>query len=259
MIKKLFAAALFCAFIFTFQTSAKAFYPPAQNERFVIRAMQQIAAAQYTYNATDGNGNYGTFADLERVGFIDSALASGFKYGYVFAMQTVASYPNHPATFTVTATPQRYGKIGRTSFYIATSGTIRGADKHGATAAADDPIIENLCLPNEECAIGYLRGFYGAELTYQSSFGNGNYGSLSQLAAAGLIGELLARGYANGYNFTITVSRTTDQQTSFSVSAVPQVYGTSGVRSFYIATDGIIHAADKHGEPATADDPVLEY
>ena len=222
--------------------------------------MQQIAAAQFTYNATDGNGNYGTFTDLERMEFIDSALASGFKYGYVFAMQTVAFSPNHPATFTVTATPQRYSKIGRISFYISTSGTIRGADKHGAIANADDPIIENLCLPNEECAISNLRNISSAEYTYQANEGNGNFGTLNQLAAAYLVSELLARGYANGYNFAVTTTaQTNNNPATFKISAVPITYGATGFRSFYIDENGVIHAADKHGAPATADDPVLEY
>ncbi len=259
MIKKLFAAALFCAVLFTFQTSAKAFYPPAQNERFAIRTLQTLHSAEITYQATAGNGEFGSLNSLSVFNLIDTVLASGNKYGYRFVIEKTGRTANAPATFTITATPQRYGKTGRQSFYIATSGDIRGADKRGALATADDPILENICLPNEECTISNLRRLYGAEVTYQSTYGNGNYGTLNQLAAVGFVNELLARGYANGYNYTIAFTpRTATSEATFSISAVPITYGVTGFRSFYIATDGVIRGADKQGEPATADDPVIE-
>lgn len=260
MIKKLFAAALFCALISAFQTSAKAFYPPAHNERFAVRTLQTLHSAEVTYQATAGNGNFGSLANLLQANLIDAATASGNKNGYHFVVQTTAMNGNTPANFSITATPQRYRKTGRKSFYINTSGVMRGADKDGLPATADDPIIENLCLPNEECTISSIRTLHSAEVTYQATYGNGSFGTLNQLAAVGLVNELLARGYANGYNHTIAFTpRTTTSEATFSISAVPIAYGVTGFRSFYIATDGVIHAADRHGEPATADDPVIEY
>lgn len=260
MIKKLFAAAMFCALTAVFQTPAKAFYPPAQNERFVIRALQQISGAQHTYISTAGNGNFGRFSDLRHFNLIDAALAGGYKNGYTFTMEIVnQSSPTNLSIFRVTATPRRYRKSGRRSFYIATDGVIRGADKNGAAATANEPQIEDYCLPNEECTVANLRTLYGAEATYQATYGNGGFGTLNQLAAGGLVNEFLARGYANGYNFTITlIAQTNNSPASFSISAVPITYGGTGFRSFYIDFQGIIHAADKQGAPATTDDPVIE-
>ncbi|MCY7376443.1 MAG: DUF2950 family protein [Pyrinomonadaceae bacterium] len=114
-------------------------------------------------------------------------------------------------------------------------------------------------LQNERFVARTMRVLHSAQVTYSATTGNGNYGSLSQLRAVYLINELLARGYANGYNFTITtVARTNNNEASFNVSAVPQIYGTTGIRSFYIDTSGVIYGADKHGEPANADDPPIQ-
>jgi hypothetical protein len=43
------------------------------------------------------------------------------------------------AGFTLAATPIKYGNDGRRSFFLDSSGTLRGADKNGAVATADDP------------------------------------------------------------------------------------------------------------------------
>ncbi len=262
MIKKLSAFVFFCALTLTFSLStfANSSSPSARNEKFIVRTLQTLHSAEVTYQATSGNGNFGSLSDLRQANLIDAATASGDKYGYRFVVLTTAGTGNAPANFTLTATPQRYRKTGRKSFYISVSGVIRGADKNGELADSNDPIIENLCLPNEDCTISNLRILHRAEVTYAVTSGNGNFGTLNQLAAAGLINELLARGYANGYDLTVAFTpRTITSEATFSISAVPTTYGVTGVRSFYIATDGVIHAADRQGAPATADDPAIEY
>ncbi len=245
MIKKLYAAALFCALLSAanIQTFAKNYYPYLFNERFAVQKTIKIMVAEVTYEATSGNGNFGSLNDLRQADLIDPAAASGRKYGYDFVVQTTAQTNNTPAALIVTATPQFYRKTGRKSFYIDTSGILRGADKNGAPADGSDPIIE-ICAPHEQCTISNLRTLHSAEITLAATSNNGNYGSLSRLQAAGLINSQLATGSASGYNFTIVYAdRTADRDAYFSISAVPQIYGTSGVRLFYIATDGVIHAA----------------
>lgn len=271
MLKKLTVITLFCfltigvnyqinaAITYKSAKSTAANYPYIQNERFAILALRTLHSAEVTYSNVYSNGNYGSLDNLRQLNLIDAALATGDKYGYHFVIQTTAGGENNPATFTITATPQRYGKTGRKSFYIGTFGVFHGADKHGAIATADDPILENLCSPNEECTISSIRTLHSAEYTYQATLGNGNFGTLNQLAAANLVSELLARGYANGYNFSVAFTvQTNNNPATFTISAVPITYGVTGFRSFYIATDGVIHATDKRGEPATADDPVIE-
>lgn len=230
------------------------------NEAFVLRSMRTLHGAQATYQATEGNGNFGSLQNLRQMGFIDEALASGSKYGYTFVVTVVPhSPPSMPATFTVTATPRVYRKTGFRSFFIATDGVLRGADKQGASADENDPEIdvESSCPSgNEQCTFSALRTLHGAEATYQATSGNGNYGSLAQLRSARLISQTLASGSANGYNFIVTfVIQTENVPASFQISAVPQVYGTTGILSFFIATDGIIHCADRNGAPADENDP----
>lgn len=271
MLKKLFVIALFCfftigvnhqinaAFAFNSTKPTAAIYPYIQNERFAILALQTLHSAEVTYSNVYSNGNYGSLNNLRQLNLIDAALATGDKYGYHFVIETVAGTGTTPANFIITATPKIYRKTGRKSFHIGTSGIIRGADKNGAPANANDPIIENQCLPNEDCTISNMRTLHSAEVTYQATLGNGDYGTVSQLYTANLISELLARGYANGYRFTITtVARTNNTEASFIITAVPINYGVTGTRSFYIDTSGIIRGTDKNGAPATADDPPIE-
>ncbi|MEP6705313.1 MAG: DUF2950 family protein [Acidobacteriota bacterium] len=44
---------------------------------------------------------------------------------------------------------------------------------------------------------------------------------------------------------------------SFKIFATPQVYGVTGVKSFFIATDGVIRGADRQGGHADEDDPPI--
>lgn len=232
--------------------------PRTFNERFIVRAMVEIVGAQATYQATYGNGNFGSFADLERASFIDSALASGSKYGYTFVMSSTAYSAGASSRFNVTATPQRYAKTGRRSFYQDESGEVRGGDKNGDLATSADPVIDT-CPAGEVCAIQALRTLHGAEITYQATSGYPNFGSLSQLAGLSLIRTSWASGIVSGYNFTVTFVDYASGvvPASFKITAVPQTYGSTGVRSFFLATDGVIHGADKGGLPADENDPTL--
>ncbi len=233
--------------------------PRRQNEAMVLRSLRTLHSAQATFQATEGNGNYGSLQDLYQMGFIDEALASGTKYGYTFVV-TIAPHspPSTPATFSITATPRIYRKTGLRSFFISGDGVLRGGDRQGVPANGNDPEIdaEFSCSGNEQCTIFGLRTLNGAQATYQATVGSGNFGSLAQLRSAGLITQALASGMANGYSYTvIIVGQTQNVPASFRISAVPQIYGTSGVRSFFIATDGVLRCADRNGEPADESDP----
>ena len=235
-----------------------------KHEKLVIRSLKTIHGAQMTYSATNGNGQYAvTLEALRRAGFIDSVLASGYKYGYSYAMSVMPSSPSTAATFVVTATPQRYPKNGRRSFFIDTSREIHGGDKNGIAATASDPYIESCALwgnaDNEKCTIQAMRTLHGAEMTYSSTYGNGNYGSLSQMGNAGLLPQTLATGLIHGYSFTVTfVIGTQTEPATFKISAVPQIYRTTGVLSFFMDTSGVLRGADKYGRPATENDPLIE-
>lgn len=75
------------------------------------------------------------------------------------------------------------------------------------------------------------------------------YGTIPELVAAG---KLNRAPDGLGYTFTLTVAP--DGQ-SYTVSAVPEVYGPNGQRSFFLDQSGVTRAANHGGAPATASDP----
>jgi hypothetical protein len=267
MSKKFLGVLFFSMLAFCFQATARTTYKNnrytyIQNERFTVRALQTLHAAQMTYQATGGNGNYGSFSDLHQAQLIDSVLASGFKYGYVFQIFTVVRVGTTPAAFYATATPVSYRKTGRRSFFINETGETRGADKNGAAATVSDPII-NVCqelgYSNERCAIADLRILHSAQMTYSATIGNGNYGNFQQLYAANLISLTLAIGSRHGYNFACsTIDATSVTPAFFALRATPTFYGVTGRRSFYIDVSGVLRGADKNGAPADENDPPIQ-
>lgn len=103
---------------------------------------------------------------------------------------------------------------------------------------------------NEGSAISSLRTIMSAEMTYQATTGRGRYGTLTELAQAGLIDAELASGRKNGYRFSVVLS-----ESDFGVHANPQSYGSGGRRSFFTNSTGVIRAADKRGIDASNLDP----
>ena len=110
---------------------------------------------------------------------------------------------------------------------------------------------------NEGAAQSSLRTLHAAEATYQATRGAGNFGTLSELAAEGLIDSKLATGTKSGYKFTVELTTNDMNYPGFAVVGVPMTYGGvegSGVRSFYIDETGVIRGDDKFGRPATKED-----
>ena len=123
-------------------------------ERNAIAAMRKVAGALKSYQTAYGNlpetleqlgapGQGG--ASPEMAGLLDSDLAKGLAGGYRLRYSIVPasgeeneSERNKAAGFMLAATPVVYGKDGRRSFLLDASGTLRGADKNGAVATADD-------------------------------------------------------------------------------------------------------------------------
>ena len=87
-----------------------------------------------------------------------------------------------------------------------------------------------------------------AEAQYQFD-ADGEYGTLEQLIQKGLLVDP-SKGQVARYKFEITV-----RLHGFDATAVPEKYGVTGDRSFFIDQTNVIRAADKHGEKATAQDP----
>ncbi|MEN3328686.1 MAG: hypothetical protein V7638_3493 [Acidobacteriota bacterium] len=114
---------------------------------------------------------------------------------------------------------------------------------------------------NEGAAQSSLRTLHAAEATYQATKGAGSYGTLSELAAEGLIDSRLATGTKSGYKFTVELTTNETNYPGFAVVGVPMTYGGvegSGVRSFYVDETGVIRGGDRFGRPATKEDLPLD-
>jgi type IV pilus assembly protein PilA len=108
---------------------------------------------------------------------------------------------------------------------------------------------------NEGSAISSMRTLHGAQMTYASTYGNGDYAGvvgtpdgtgLTALKSPGLIDSVLGTGTKSGYNFAgARVASSSTAPAQFMWSALPAT--TSGVtqtgsRRFGISTDGVMKA-----------------
>jgi hypothetical protein len=103
-------------------------------------------------------------------------------------------------------------------------------------------------VADETAAMARIRAIAGAEAQYQTESG-GEYGTLDQLIQKRYVNDPSAGKLAR-YRFEVQV-----KPGGFQVTAVPEKYGVTGKRSFYVDETNVLHAADKKGAPATASDP----
>ena len=116
----------------------------------------------------------------------------------------------------------------------------------GISSATKNPPPE----ANEMIAASALQMIAGAETTYHSTVGKGNYGTLDQLTQQKLVMMEAFQKY--GYKFELTASG--DQ---FEAVATPLEYGKTGKRSFFVDKSGVVRGDDHGGASATvADKPI---
>jgi type IV pilus assembly protein PilA len=112
----------------------------------------------------------------------------------------------------------------------------------------------------ETAAIKAIQTIHQMEVQYQSQYGR-YAASLVELgppasgaatqASADLIGNDLSQGTKQGYKFTLT-----GNQGGYVITAIPEVYGSSGSRTFY--SDQTMVIRQNYGpEPATANSKEL--
>jgi hypothetical protein len=122
-------------------------------------------------------------------------------------------------------------------------------------------------VAREEGAIANLNTLADAIQKYRRAFGNLPT-KLAQLGPApkdqispeqaSLADADLASGKSGGYNFRYRIAPAADgNDTNFELTAVPDEYGKTGKRSFFLDTAGQIHGEDKQGSFASQDDPVI--
>jgi hypothetical protein len=98
-----------------------------------------------------------------------------------------------------------------------------------------------------------------AEATYQSTTGQGNYGTIEELGKEKLIDFVLAEGHRFGYLFRVRREKVSSEspQASLEIIAVPRIYRRTGRRSFYLDETGVIRYMDKKGAEANRDDDLI--
>ena len=126
---------------------------------------------------------------------------------------------------------------------------------------------------NEGSAQSTNRMLHSSQVTFASTFGNGNYAGgglnpdgLTALQTQGLIDATLAGGQKSGYDYaTFATDREAGvSEATFTVGAAPSVptgVSQTGTRRFCVATDGVVRSdndATTIGTNIAADDECLE-
>ncbi len=107
---------------------------------------------------------------------------------------------------------------------------------------------------NEAGTIRTLQLLSSAEEMFHSTTGNGSYGTMQELAAAGLLDESVARGMKYQYLFEIRTDGS-----YYEVLATPSRSADNGSRSFYLSSEEqVVRGAKKGGIAATAYDPPID-
>jgi len=120
----------------------------AANEGSAQQTLRTLHSSEATFQATQGNGNYGALDELRTASLIDSVLATGTKSGYAFAIEKVDIDPGPPivpATFYAHAIPTVDSGVSQTGtrrFAIADDGVMHGDTT--LTAPADRTEVDDM-------------------------------------------------------------------------------------------------------------------
>jgi hypothetical protein len=77
----------------------------------------------------------------ELASLVNEHLAAGSAGGYQFRYRIVPAGQDDEESFELAAMPETYGKTGRRSFLLDSSGKIHAADRHGDVATLEDTLI----------------------------------------------------------------------------------------------------------------------
>ncbi len=122
----------------------------ADREDDAVRVLGDLAAAVGSYRRAwgklpDSLAQLGPApkdqASPEQASLVDEHLAAGSVGGYQFRYRTTPAAEGDVA-FEIAATPETYGKTGKRSFLLDTSGKIHSADRRGAMATTEDPLLD---------------------------------------------------------------------------------------------------------------------
>jgi prepilin-type N-terminal cleavage/methylation domain-containing protein len=104
----------------------------AANEGSAQSSLRTIHSSEATYQATSGNGNFGSMANLLAASLVDGQLGAvaGTKSGYTFAVTATAAVAGtSQSTFTATANPTITSGVSQTGtrkFGLTEDGVMHG-------------------------------------------------------------------------------------------------------------------------------------
>jgi hypothetical protein len=121
-----------------------------KREDDAIETLRALAEAVRTYRTAWGKLPE-TLAQLgpapkdeispDQADLVNENIAAGAQGGYSYRYRILPSADGTNSNFELAAAPQEYGKTGQRSFFLDSAGKVHGADKHGAVATAQDPLI----------------------------------------------------------------------------------------------------------------------
>lgn len=178
--------------------------------------------------------------------FTLSLLGLAALAGIILGIVALVKIKNHPA---------EYEGQGMAIAGIVTSALSLVVGFSIIMAIAIPNLMASRRAANEASTMRQMRTISGAEATYQSTTGAGEFGTLQELRNAGLIKEELSDGDYNGYRFSVRIKRgTRETLAGFEAVATPLNYGSSGNRSFYMDETGVIRSGNNRGAEADAQD-----
>jgi type IV pilus assembly protein PilA len=119
-------------------------------------------------------------------------------------------------------------------------------------AIAIPSFLRSRIAANQSSAVGSLRMFITAQITYASTYNNGYASTLTYLGpitgggmatstAAGLIDSVLVSQTKSGYTFSFTPSANANGRTdSYQINADPLTPGSTGTQHYFTDESGVI-------------------
>jgi Protein of unknown function (DUF3352) len=117
----------------------------------------------------------------------------------------------------------------------------------GMATASNQPVP----VRNEAMAQTVLRIIASAEMTYQTTKGDGKFGTLDQLIENGFIQKDLLEKH--GYKIELTL-----MGDKFEITAVPAEYGKTGKMSYFMDESSVLRGGDHGGGVATLSDKPVQ-
>ena len=123
----------------------------------------------------------------------------------------------------------------------------------GIIAAVTLPtLVRQKAAANEASAINSVRILITAQTTYYGGVGGSQFGSMASLTSAGLIDGVVGSGTKAHYIFTVTPSGSLN----FTIVAIPEAPGTTGIRGFFGDATGVIRYTTDGSAPNASSPPL---